>query len=92
VLTDLLTRLGLHRLASIAAHLVPDLSGGESAANDQLSERVGHLAVGLQVGLDVLLHGERHVCVPDALAECLPVDLCIAACGGVAVPLMGNSP
>jgi hypothetical protein len=38
-----------------------------------------HLAVGFQVRLDVLLHGERHVRVPDPLAEGLPVDLRIAA-------------
>lgn len=48
--------------------------------------RSGHLSIGFQVGLDVLLHGERHVCVPDPLAEGLPVDLRIAASGGVAVP------
>jgi hypothetical protein len=42
--------------------------GGERAANDQLGECGGHLAVGLQVSLDVLLHGERHVRVPDPLA------------------------
>ena len=45
-----------------------------------------HLAVGLQVGLDVLLHRERHVRMTDPLAERLPVDLRIAARGGVAVP------
>ena len=44
------------------------------------------LAVGFQVGLDVLLHGERHVCVPDALAQRLPVDLGVPARGRVAVP------
>src|SRR5205823_6115054 len=75
LLTDLLTRLGLRRLAWIAAHLVRDLSGGEEAADDQLRERVRDLAVGLQVGLNVLLHGERHVRVADAPAQRLPVDL-----------------
>src|SRR5437762_712139 len=75
LLTDLLTRLGLRRLAWIAAHLVRDLSGGEEAADDQLRERVRDLAVGLQVGLNVLLHGERHVRVTDAPAQRLPVDL-----------------
>jgi hypothetical protein len=64
---------------------VPELDS-ERAADDQLGERVGDLAVGLQVGLDVLLHGERHVRVADAVAQRLPVDLGIASCGGVAVP------
>ncbi len=35
----------------------------------------------LQVGLDVLLHGERDTRMPDALAQRLLVDLRIAACG-----------
>ena len=60
-------------------------------ANDQLSERVRHLAVRLQVGLNVLLHGERHVRVTDAPAERLPVDLRVPASGGVAVPHVGRS-
>jgi len=33
----------------------------ERTANDQLGERVCDLAVALQIGLNVLLHGERHV-------------------------------
>jgi hypothetical protein len=40
---------------------------------------VGDLAVSLQVGLDVLLHGERHIRVADAMAERLPVDLRVTA-------------
>jgi hypothetical protein len=42
-------------------------------------------AVGLQAGLDVLLHRERHVGVAEPYAQRLPVDLGIAARGGVAV-------
>jgi hypothetical protein len=68
-----------------AARLVCDLDGDERAAYDQLSKRVRHLAVGLQVGLHVLLHRERHVRVADAAAERLPVDLRIAARSGLAV-------
>jgi hypothetical protein len=52
-----------------AAHLVRDLDRGERSADDQLRERIGDLAVGLQVGLDVLLHGERHVRMDDPLPE-----------------------
>ena len=51
-----------------AAHAAPVCSTDhERTADDQLGERVGDLAVGLQVGLDVLLHGERHVGVTDPL-------------------------
>jgi hypothetical protein len=60
------------------------LGGGERATEDQRGQRVGDLAVGFQVGLYVLLHGERHVGVSNALAQRLPVDLGVAACGGVA--------
>jgi hypothetical protein len=62
-----------------------DLHGDERTADYRLRQGVGHLAVGLQVGLDVLLHGERYVRVTDPLAEGLPVDLRIAVSGGVAV-------
>ena len=68
------------------ASRLSDLERGQRSADNQLRERVGDLAVGLQVGLDVLLHGERHIRVADAMAQRLPVDLGIAACGGVAVP------
>src|SRR5215467_268434 len=54
--------------------------------NDQFGERGRHLAVDLQVALDVLLHRERHVSVAYPVAECLPVDLRLAPGGGVAVP------
>jgi hypothetical protein len=59
--------------------------GSKRAPDYQLGERGGYLAVGLQVGLDVLLHGERDVRVADPLAQRLPVDLGIAARGCVAV-------
>jgi hypothetical protein len=59
--------------------------GGKRAPDDQLGERGGYLAVGLEVGLDVLLHGERDVRVAYPLAQRLPVDLGIAARGDVAV-------
>ena len=72
--------------SSAFARLVGDFYRSERAADDQLRQRVRHLAVGLQVGLDVLLHRERYVSVTDPLAERLPVDLLIAASGGVAVP------
>jgi hypothetical protein len=45
-----------------------------------------HLPVCLQIGLYVLLHSERHIGVPDALAQRFPVDLRIAARRRVAVP------
>jgi hypothetical protein len=70
---------------AVIVPLVLDHDRGEGTADDQLCERVRDLAVGLQVGLDVLLHGERHVRVADPDAERLPVDLRIAARGGVAV-------
>jgi hypothetical protein len=38
-----------------AVRLVGDFCRSERAADDQLRERVSHLAVGFQVGLDVLL-------------------------------------
>jgi hypothetical protein len=41
--------------------LVRDLGRGKRAANDQLSQRGRDPAVGRQVSLNVLLHGERHV-------------------------------
>jgi hypothetical protein len=41
--------------------LVGYLDRDERAADDQLRERVGDPAIGLQVGLDVLLYGERHL-------------------------------
>ena len=44
--------------ALAAVRLTDDLGGCERAADDRLSERVRHLAVGLQVGPDMLLHGE----------------------------------
>ncbi len=50
------------------------------------------LAVGFGVCLDVLLHGEGDVCVSDPMAQCLPVDLRIAASRGVAVPHIGSGP
>jgi hypothetical protein len=62
-----------------AARLIGDLDRGERVTDDQLRESVRDLAVSLQVSLYALLHGERHVRVPDPLAECLPVDLRIAA-------------
>jgi hypothetical protein len=33
----------------------------EEVADDQLHQGVGHLAVGIEVGLQVVLHGERDV-------------------------------
>jgi hypothetical protein len=39
-----------------------------------------------EVGLDVLLHGERHIRVADAVAQRLPVDLGVPASGGITVP------
>jgi hypothetical protein len=54
-----------------------------ASRHDQLRERVRHLTVGPKVGLDVPLNGERHVRMPDALAQRLPVNLRIAARGGV---------
>jgi hypothetical protein len=46
---------------------------------------VRHLAVRLQVGLDVLLHGERYVSVAEPHAQSLQADLCITARRGIAV-------
>jgi hypothetical protein len=43
------------RSSSAFARLVGHFYRSERAADDQLRERVGDLAVGLQVGLDVLL-------------------------------------
>jgi len=43
-------------------------------------------AVGLQVGLDVPLYGDRHARTTDAPAECLPVDLGVAPGRGVRMP------
>src|ERR1700747_2715886 len=62
------------------------LYGRERPADYQLGERFGDMPVGFQVGLDILLHGERHIRVADAMAQRLPVDLGIASRGGVAVP------
>jgi hypothetical protein len=59
---------------------------GQHPADDQLGQRRGDLAVSLKVGLNVLAHREGHVGMADALAERSPVDLGIAAGGGVAVP------
>jgi hypothetical protein len=75
------------RLAGAA--LVLD-AGCQRPADDQLRERVRDLAVRLQVGLDVLLHGERHVGVADALAQCLPVDLRIELVGS-GLPTLPNT-
>jgi hypothetical protein len=66
-------------MAATPVRLVRDLGGNQRAADDQLCERVGHLAVRLKVGLNVPLHRERHVGVADALAQGLPVDLRVAA-------------
>jgi hypothetical protein len=63
-----------------------DLHGGERSADDQLRQGSGDLAVGFEIGLDVLLHRERDIRMSDALAQRLPVDLRIAARYGVAVP------
>ena len=62
-----------------------DLHRGERTANDQLRQGGSDLTVGFEVGLDILLHGERDIRVSDPLTQRLPVDLGIAACGGVAV-------
>ena len=40
--------------------------GHQQAADDQASERVSNFAVGFQVGLNVLLHGEGNIGVADA--------------------------
>ena len=53
------------RLAGHVAHACRADQRGERAADDQLGERVRDLAVCLQVGLDVLLHGERYVSVAE---------------------------
>jgi hypothetical protein len=63
-----------------------DLHRGERAADDQLRQGGSDLSAGFQVGLDILLHGERDIRVSDPLTQRLPVDLGIAARGGVAVP------
>ena len=60
------------------------ISGSERAADDQLRERVRYLSIGLQVGLNGVLHRERHVRMPNPLAERIPVDLRVPPCGGVA--------
>ena len=70
----------------VLARLARDLSGSDRAADGQRRERGSDLAVHLKVGLNVLLHDERHVRVPDPLAQGLPVDLRIAASRRVAVP------
>jgi hypothetical protein len=62
-----------------------DLHRGERTADDQLRQSISDLTVSFQVGLDVLLHGERHIRVADPLTQRLPVDLGIAR-SGVAVP------
>jgi hypothetical protein len=62
---------GQSRCVGRAAGRLIDYDGGERAADDQLGERVRDLAVGLQVGLDVLLHRERYVSVAEPYAECL---------------------
>jgi len=51
----------LGMIAAIPVHLVPDLGGDQGAAEDKFRERIRNLAVRLQIGLNVLLHGERHV-------------------------------
>jgi len=70
--------------AGRVVHLV-DSCQGERATDDQLGQRVRHLAVGLQVGLHVLLNGEGNIRVADALAERFPVDLRVLASRRVAV-------
>ena len=63
------------RRALIRARLIRDLGGSDRPADDQRGERVRNLAAGLQVGLNVLLQRERHLRVPEVLAQRLPVDL-----------------
>ncbi len=62
-----------------------DHDRSQQAACDQFGESLRDLAAGLQVGLDVLLLGERDVCVAEPDAERLPVDLGVPARCGVAV-------
>jgi hypothetical protein len=53
------------------------------AADDQLSESRRHLAIHLQVTLDILPHGGRDI---RPATQSLLVDLGVPACRGVAVP------
>jgi len=88
MLTDLLTgswpaaRCGPGAVVVVTGYL----DRGQRAADDQLGESVGDRAIDFQIGLDVLLHRECDIGVPDPLAESLPVDLGIPACRRVTVP------
>jgi hypothetical protein len=55
--------------------LARQLIGHKSSSDDEFGQCVRDLAVGFQIGLNVLLHSEGHVRVADALAERLPVNL-----------------
>jgi hypothetical protein len=70
-----LARVSVGRCAPVLARFVRDHAGGQGPADDQLSERVRHLPVSFEVSLNVLLHLEGHVRMPDPPAQRLPVDL-----------------
>jgi hypothetical protein len=63
------------RRALVRARLIRDLGGSDRPADDQRGERVRDLAAGRQAGRNLLLQHERHVRVPDVLAQRIPVDL-----------------
>lgn len=76
--TDLCTRLlrtaGKHETRRDAKPGTPDVCEANATTGDhtrhrRLGEDAGHLAVRLQVGLDILLHGERDIGVTDPRAE-----------------------
>ena len=67
-------------IGAAVTRLMRNLDGGERAGDHQLRQRVRRLAIAFGVSLNVLRGGERHVRLPGAPAQRLPVDLRVPSC------------